>query len=222
MAKKSQSNRDNRRAQLIAKHAAKRAELRKRLKDEDVPMEEKFAIQQEFAKLPRNSCPTRLNRRCQVTGRSHAFYASSRSRASRCASWPSAVSSRAFASRAGRKRSERAMKAEIHPDYHKVLFVDSATGTEWMSRSTMTSQETREVDGEEVPVVKLEISAASHPFWTGQLESSTPTARSTASASATARRSKQAAGAPGSEHANARVRITRAFVVSGTRTGSAV
>ncbi len=61
------------------------------------------------------------------------------------------------------------MKADIHPDYHKVLFVDSATGTEWMTRSTMSSKESREIDGEEVPVVRLEISSASHPFWTGQL-----------------------------------------------------
>jgi large subunit ribosomal protein L31 len=61
------------------------------------------------------------------------------------------------------------MKPEIHPDYHKVIFVDSATGTEWVSRSTMTSKETREVDGEELPVVKLEISSVSHPFWTGKM-----------------------------------------------------
>ena len=61
------------------------------------------------------------------------------------------------------------MKAEIHPDYHKVLFVDTATGDEWVSRSTMKSSETREVDGEELPVIKLEISSHSHPFWTGTL-----------------------------------------------------
>lgn len=60
------------------------------------------------------------------------------------------------------------MKPEIHPDYHDVLFVDSATGKEWVTRSTMKSKETREVDGKEIPVVKLEISSASHPFWTGQ------------------------------------------------------
>ena len=59
------------------------------------------------------------------------------------------------------------MKPEIHPDYHDVIFVDSATGTEWTSRSTVTSKETREIDGVEVPVVRLEISAVSHPFWTG-------------------------------------------------------
>ena len=61
------------------------------------------------------------------------------------------------------------MKPGIHPDYHKVLFVDSATGTEWLSRSTLTSSETRSIEGEDVPVIKLEISSASHPFWTGQL-----------------------------------------------------
>jgi large subunit ribosomal protein L31 len=61
------------------------------------------------------------------------------------------------------------VKPDIHPDYHKVLFVDSATGDEWVSRSTITSSETREVDGEELPVVKLEISAHSHPFWTGTM-----------------------------------------------------
>lgn len=61
------------------------------------------------------------------------------------------------------------MKPGIHPDYHKVIFVDSASGTEWMTRSTMTSSETRDVDGEPVPVVRLEISSVSHPFWTGQL-----------------------------------------------------
>lgn len=61
------------------------------------------------------------------------------------------------------------MKAEIHPEYHKVIFIDSATGDEIITRSTMTSKETRDIDGEEVPVVKLEISAFSHPFWTGTM-----------------------------------------------------
>jgi large subunit ribosomal protein L31 len=61
------------------------------------------------------------------------------------------------------------MKEGIHPDYHKVLFVDAATGKEWLSRSTLTSKETREVEGEQVPVVRLDISSCSHPFWTGQM-----------------------------------------------------
>ncbi len=61
------------------------------------------------------------------------------------------------------------MKEGIHPGYHKVLFVDTATGHEWVSRSTKTSSETKQVDGEELPVIKLEISSHSHPFWTGTL-----------------------------------------------------
>ena len=61
------------------------------------------------------------------------------------------------------------MRDGIHPDYHKVLFVDSATGSEWVSRSTMTSNEKREIDGEQVPVIHLDISSASHPFWTGTM-----------------------------------------------------
>ena len=74
MAKKCQVNRDNHRRQLIEKYAAKRADLRKRLNDPEVSIDEKLEIQEQFAKLPRNSCPTRLNRRCQVSGRSHAYY----------------------------------------------------------------------------------------------------------------------------------------------------
>ena len=61
------------------------------------------------------------------------------------------------------------MKPEIHPDYHKVVFHDSATGADWISRSTITSKETKTVEGEELPLVRLDISSASHPFWTGKL-----------------------------------------------------
>lgn len=61
------------------------------------------------------------------------------------------------------------MKSGIHPDYHKVLFVDTATGSEWVTRSTLTSEEKREVDGEQIPVVRLEVSSLSHPFWTGKM-----------------------------------------------------
>ena len=74
MAKKCQIDRDNKRRKLIAKYAEKRAELRKRLNDPEVSIEEKLEIQEQFAKLPRNSCSTRLNRRCEVSGRSHGYY----------------------------------------------------------------------------------------------------------------------------------------------------
>lgn len=74
MAKRSQKLRDTRRKRLIAKYAERRAALRKKLNDADVSIEEKLEVQKQFAKLPRNSCPTRLNRRCEVSGRSKAYY----------------------------------------------------------------------------------------------------------------------------------------------------
>ena len=74
MAKKSQVLRDQRRAKLIGKLAEKRAALRKRLKDPNLSIEEKLEVQEAFSKLPRNSCPTRLNRRCSLSGRSRSFY----------------------------------------------------------------------------------------------------------------------------------------------------
>lgn len=63
------------------------------------------------------------------------------------------------------------MKMGVHPDYHKVLFVDTSTGDEWTTFSTLSSSETREVEGKELPVIKVEISAHSHPFWTGKARS---------------------------------------------------
>jgi small subunit ribosomal protein S14 len=74
MAKKSQINRDNKRKKLIIKYAARRAELRAKLNDAEATIEEKLAAQEAFAKLPRNSCPTRLNRRCEISGRSKGYY----------------------------------------------------------------------------------------------------------------------------------------------------
>ena len=74
MAKTSQVMRDQRRKVLIEKYAERRAELRKKLKDPSFSMEDKLDLQKEFAKLPRNSCPTRLNRRCAISGRSRGYY----------------------------------------------------------------------------------------------------------------------------------------------------
>ncbi len=74
MAKKSQINRNDKRKLLIAKYAVKRAELRKKLNDRGVSVEEKIKAQEAFAKLPRNSCPTRWNSRCVVSGRSKSYY----------------------------------------------------------------------------------------------------------------------------------------------------
>ena len=74
MAKKSQVLRDKKREKLIAKYADKRKELRARLNDPEVSVDEKLEVQKQFAKLPRNSCPTRLNRRCRVSGRARGYY----------------------------------------------------------------------------------------------------------------------------------------------------
>lgn len=60
------------------------------------------------------------------------------------------------------------MKPGIHPSYRKVLFVDASSGDEWESYSTMTGGDTRNVKGQELPVVRVDISSFSHPFWTGQ------------------------------------------------------
>jgi small subunit ribosomal protein S14 len=74
LAKTSQILREQHRKALIQKHAAKRAALRKKLKDPNVSVDEKLQVQEEFAKLPRNSCPTRLKRRCEITGRPRSHY----------------------------------------------------------------------------------------------------------------------------------------------------
>jgi small subunit ribosomal protein S14 len=74
VAKKSQINRDLRRKALIERYAERRAELRKLLNDPSVSIEDKLEVQEKFAKLPRNSCSTRLNRRCQISGRSKSYY----------------------------------------------------------------------------------------------------------------------------------------------------
>lgn len=58
------------------------------------------------------------------------------------------------------------MKADIHPEYHPVVFVDG--DFEIITRSTVTSRQTREIDGVEHYVVNVDISAYSHPFYTGK------------------------------------------------------
>jgi large subunit ribosomal protein L31 len=63
------------------------------------------------------------------------------------------------------------MKKEIHPkEYRPVLFVDSSSDTEFIIPSTIESDETgkSKADGKEYPLVRVEISSASHPFYTGQ------------------------------------------------------
>lgn len=60
------------------------------------------------------------------------------------------------------------MKDGIHPKTHNVLFVDSSCGVEFRTTSTLSSDETREIDGVTYQVYRIEISSASHPFYTGK------------------------------------------------------
>ena len=59
------------------------------------------------------------------------------------------------------------MKDGIHPEYRTVVFRDTASGATYRTRSIVRTDQTIELDGETLPVVNVEISAASHPFWTG-------------------------------------------------------
>lgn len=74
MAKLSSILRDQKREQLIKKYAKTRAALRAQMKDQTLSQEEKQKVQAAFTKLPKNSCPTRLSRRCAITGRRRGFY----------------------------------------------------------------------------------------------------------------------------------------------------
>ena len=61
------------------------------------------------------------------------------------------------------------MKKEIHPTYRDVVFQDTSSDFKFITRSTMNSNETITwEDGKTYPVVKVEVSSASHPFYTGK------------------------------------------------------
>ncbi|HEX7324629.1 MAG TPA: type B 50S ribosomal protein L31 [Rhodanobacteraceae bacterium] len=61
------------------------------------------------------------------------------------------------------------MKPDIHPDYHAVVFQDAASNFAFLTRSTAQSEEKiKWEDGNEYPVIKVDISSASHPFYTGK------------------------------------------------------
>ncbi len=61
------------------------------------------------------------------------------------------------------------MKKDIHPKYNDVVFMDTTSDFKFLTRSTMTSKETIEwEDGKTYPVIKVEVSSASHPFYTGK------------------------------------------------------
>ena len=61
------------------------------------------------------------------------------------------------------------MKADTHPEYREVVFQDLSTDFAFLTRSTVSSKETiKWEDGNEYPLIKVEVSSASHPFYTGK------------------------------------------------------
>jgi len=63
------------------------------------------------------------------------------------------------------------MKDGIHPNYRDVAFVDLSNGFQFVTRSTVQTKETIEIDGKTLPLVKLETTSESHPFYTGTQKS---------------------------------------------------
>ncbi|WP_194826727.1 type B 50S ribosomal protein L31 [Nocardia sp. XZ_19_231] len=60
------------------------------------------------------------------------------------------------------------MKAGIHPDYHPVVFEDASTGKQFLTRSTANGDRTIEwADGNTYPLMTVDVTSDSHPFWTG-------------------------------------------------------
>ncbi len=74
MAKKAMVERELKRQKLVRKYAARRTALKDIANDQERPIEERFKARLKLAKLPRNSSPTRLHNRCQLTGRPHGYY----------------------------------------------------------------------------------------------------------------------------------------------------
>ena len=74
MAKTSSIEKNNRRRRLTRRYAGKRARLKKITENVSLPVEERFAAQIKLAELPRNSSPTRIRNRCEVTGRPRGYY----------------------------------------------------------------------------------------------------------------------------------------------------
>ena len=74
MAKKSSIEKNARRRRMAKRYEAKRTELKTIVMDQARPIEERFEAQLKLAELPRNSSPTRIRNRCEMTGRPRAYY----------------------------------------------------------------------------------------------------------------------------------------------------
>ena len=74
MAKSSMVARERKRAKTVQQYAAKRAELKAKIRHPHTSVEERAQAQAQLQKLPRDASPVRKQRRCRVTGRPHAVY----------------------------------------------------------------------------------------------------------------------------------------------------
>jgi small subunit ribosomal protein S14 len=74
MAKKSSIEKNNRRRRLSKKFSGRRTRLKAIANDKTKPIEERFAASLKLAEMPRNSSPTRIRNRCEISGRPRAFY----------------------------------------------------------------------------------------------------------------------------------------------------
>ena len=74
MAKKSAIEKNKRRKKLVESHSNKRAALRAIARDRSLPREERFHAYLKLAELPRNSAPSRVRNRCELTGRPRGYY----------------------------------------------------------------------------------------------------------------------------------------------------
>ena len=88
MAKTSSVEKNKRRNKMAKQYAAKRAKLKAMAVDDKLSPEERFDARLKLAELPRNSSPTRIRNRCEITGRPRPSIASSSCRALRCGSLP--------------------------------------------------------------------------------------------------------------------------------------
>jgi small subunit ribosomal protein S14 len=74
MAKVSMMQRELKREKTVAKYAAKRAELKAKIKDPNIGFEERMEAVEKLQKLPRDASPVRQRNRCNLTGRPHGYY----------------------------------------------------------------------------------------------------------------------------------------------------
>jgi small subunit ribosomal protein S14 len=74
MAKTSAVEKNKRRRKLAKSYSGRRTRLKAIARDKSKPMEDRFAAVLKLAELPRNSAPSRIRNRCEVTGRPRAFY----------------------------------------------------------------------------------------------------------------------------------------------------